>query len=178
MKEDEVLMGVLDDSNIEEKDVHLEQRYNHYGDRGAVDVVITDSAKKAAWVIEIKSDAAIKNASGANEIIRQFKKHKNCFFEGTGKEHQARDDRKNFQLIFAATENCWDHLEENWPLYENLHGNDHTHVTLSHPDVPVSGYPFEEAADHSGWRNQLAFCGTVDGIGLPDSIESPERVSD
>jgi hypothetical protein len=178
MKEDDVLMGLLEQTETQYKEVELEQRYNDYGDRGAVDVVITDSAKKAAWVIEIKSDAAIESVTGANEIIRQFKKHKDCFFDGADKDYNARRNRRNYQLIFAATDACWQHLEQNRSLYERLAAKERTHVTLSHPDIPVSGYPFQEAENHDGWRNQLAFCGKVDGIGLPESLESPERVSD
>lgn len=58
-----------------------EAHYNHYGNRGVVDLY----AIMGGWnghVYEIKSETAVRNATGANEVIRQFNRMREYFSKG------------------------------------------------------------------------------------------------
>jgi len=178
MKEDDVLMGLLENVRGDRRNIELEKQYNHYGDRGVVDVVVEDYADNAMWVVELKGDSAVNEATGANEIIRQFNRHREYFFEGVDKRYSAERNKRVFMLSFAATDRCWEHLKDNWPLYENLSSKHRVVVSLEHPDSAVSGYPFQESKIHDGWENQHVFAHKAECVASPEGIESPERVSD
>jgi len=131
-------------------DIHLEVSYNHYGESGVVDLVMENYD---IHIIELKSDAAIKEATGANEIIRQFNRHRKYFFEGS--THSPRDNT-TFELCFAPTPTCLKHIIDNWSLYATVLTNEPTDmqikrllsiITIRPPDpnniTPL--HPFVEA---------------------------------
>lgn len=99
--------------------------YNHYGDRGVVDLVgenERDGEPNTLHVLELKSDAALREMTGANEILRQFNRHREYFIDGT--DYNPRDYTDVvFELAFAATPSCIEHVTENWSVYDTVHMN-------------------------------------------------------
>lgn len=130
------------------RDYDVEVHYNHYGDRGIVDLVIEGDApadeKSPLYVWELKSDAAIDYATGANEIIRQFKRQRKYFIKGT--DYNGADYTKvRHYLGFFATEKALRHIENNRSLYESLAvGPAANNVQLLHPGIRAPGLPLVE----------------------------------
>lgn len=145
---------------------HPERHYNHYGDRGVVDLVITEPLEEKDFpyqneLIEVKSESAVRNATGANEIIRQFNRMKKFYFEDDDHTPAENlfwindDDEFTYQvqnkaiLCFEATEYNRKHVLDNLELYNCVIGESdmgETCVSLlsfigfAHPekDTPIS----------------------------------------
>jgi hypothetical protein len=112
--------------------VELEAHYNHYGNRGSVDLFLQESTRDSdmeqfevtdEWLVEIKSPAAIQEVTGANEIIRQFKRHCKYFYRDEARECEMDPGTKmppNFELCFAPTPAVLEHIEDNEALYKTL----------------------------------------------------------
>ena len=99
-----------------------EAHYNHYGDRGAVDLHTRlvgereDGSKRTRdHVFEVKADAAIREATGANEIIRQWNHQRKYFYKD---ESTCVPDEATFQLVFLPSKLSVNHLVENHEMYE------------------------------------------------------------
>ena len=108
------------DTSDWEPEVH----YNHYGDRGVVDLIQTDTynREKTLRVYELKCEPAIENSTGANEILRQFNRHRTYFFKGS--DYKATDySTVTFELTFAATQACYEHVRDNWAQYKHVSAN-------------------------------------------------------
>lgn len=98
--------------------------YNHYGDRGVVDLVREIEYEGGGGgelrVFELKSESALNEVTGANEILRQFNRHREYFIDGT--DYNPADwNSITFELTFAATPACIEHLKENWSIYNTVH---------------------------------------------------------
>ncbi|MFP9062541.1 hypothetical protein ACLI4R_18745, partial [Natrialbaceae archaeon A-chndr2] len=94
-----------------------EAHYNHYGDRGVVDLYIEQSTTyggKEGIVLELKSEAAVRESTGANEIIRQFNRMREYFFKGSSHDPP---ESIIFELCFVPTEYNIRHIYENLDLY-------------------------------------------------------------
>ena len=125
---------------------HPEVGYNDYGDKGVVDLVVESWAtvhdiyeeKAGRWlaskrlqkhkgdvevltVIEVKSEYAVNESTGANELIRQFKRHQDHFFAGSDYNH-ADWHAVEFYLIFAETQETQRHVAQNWRMYASTDG--------------------------------------------------------
>jgi hypothetical protein len=105
--------------NQEDLEIEIEAHYNHYGDRGVVDLVGRDTSGRLGrdqevYLFEMKSDAAVKQATGANEILRQFNRMREYFFKD---ESRRQAEMVNFELVFTPTERALDHFIENVDLY-------------------------------------------------------------
>lgn len=99
------------DANVE---IFPEAHYNYYGNRGVVDLYVVTSG----WdghVYEIKSENAVRNATGANEIIRQFNRMREFFFEGSDKPRPTAN--LVFELCFTPTEYNARHIVDNADIY-------------------------------------------------------------
>lgn len=121
--------------------------YNDYGDKGVVDLVIesfiykdeiyrkpvyqwlkerprinrhTDSIEEL-MIVEVKSEYAISEATGANEILRQFRKHQDHFFKGSDYKKSGWNSTQ-FVLAIAQTPKTKKHVANNWRMYENTDG--------------------------------------------------------
>jgi len=94
--------------------IFTEEHYNHYGNRGVVDLFVSE------WqdhLYELKSEHAVRKATGANEIIRQFNKMRKFFYKGS--DHiPARDVQ--FELCFTPSELTFRHLAENAEMYASV----------------------------------------------------------
>jgi len=131
-EEDRIAMALVDNWESDGRDVNVtyESHYNHYGNRGYVDLVLQEEVRVTLY--EVKSRSAVENATGANEIIRQATKHANYYFESN-----PCDGVKRLTLAFEAHPNVWDHLVEHLPMYREFRGeinNVWTDVALVHPD--------------------------------------------
>ena len=104
-------------------EVEPEAHYNYYGDRGVADLYIReiedmDDGRTFYYdnLYEIKSESAIRSATGANEIIRQFNKMRKYFYKD---ESRSVPTEVHFELLFLPTEATIEHLIENMTLYQN-----------------------------------------------------------
>lgn len=146
MNESEMTASLLTrlKAGVADHSFELEKHYNHYGTRGSVDIVdVVDFPKgnlPDLHVYELKSASAVEESTGPNEIIRQFNKHKQFFFEGQEEYPPYRTYRNiTFYLVFNACESTIDHLNEYLPLYHNstepAHGS--SKIAIYHEDFGV-----------------------------------------
>jgi hypothetical protein len=108
-----------DKLDVDERDLEIEAHYNHYGDRGVVDLVGRDTSgrlgrDREVYLFEMKSDAAVEQVTGANEILRQFNRMREYFFKD---ESRVQAELVNFELCFLPTETALNHFVENVDLY-------------------------------------------------------------
>lgn len=143
MNESEMVNSLLDrvKGGVGEHSVELEKHYNHYGIRGSVDVVDVVSYANASLpdldIYELKSESAVESVTGPNEVIRQFNKHKQYFFEGQEQYPPYRTyEDITFHLTFYASDANIAHLNEFLELYHNstepAHGT--SRIELYHED--------------------------------------------
>lgn len=124
MSEDKLTMWEIE--RWQQSDFHerhyTEVHYNHYGTRGVVDLVVVedhpDGPGATTHVFEMKSDEAIRSATGANEILRQFNKQQSFFEKGIVDSEITIDNVKH-QLVFAASSFTVQHVLDNISLYGN-----------------------------------------------------------
>jgi hypothetical protein len=137
MREDELATAVVEhfEAAFEDSEVRLEEPYDHYGNRGSVDVYVrAQTPGRVDYLVELKADPAVRIASGANEILRQYRRMERYFYKDD--EHEirrklARDGPGvHFLLLFAPTVACVEHVGANRRLYES--------VT---PETSVDGVP-------------------------------------
>jgi len=135
-QEDELAKAELESYD----ECRLEVPYNNYGTRGVVDFVGINHVEDGREIraIEFKSESAVINATGANEIIRQFNRQVENF--------HTHDDFGNYSdyithlLVFYPTQAVVDHVSGNLELYRTVvsqYGN--ANVYLKHPesDAPL-----------------------------------------
>ncbi|ELZ97970.1 hypothetical protein C440_01943 [Haloferax mucosum ATCC BAA-1512] len=127
MREDELATRVVEHfrAAFDDVEIHLEEPYNHYGNRGVADVYVrVRDPEPVDYLIELKSDAAVRHATGANEILRQYRRMERYFYKDD--EHRirpklARDGPGvHVLLLFAPTERCVQHVREHDSLYESI----------------------------------------------------------
>lgn len=133
-------------------DVEYEVPYNHYGSRGFIDVVLDVDyyeGKRYLGVVELKSESATKGVTGPNEILRQFKKHREYFLEGQEKySNTPRYEHIEYRLIFYATEYTLNHVRQNIDVYKSIVGTPPkaTAVQLFHEDIGTVSAIYGESA--------------------------------
>lgn len=127
MREDELATPVVEhfETAFEDSEVRLEEPYDHYGNRGSVDVYArTRTPERVDYLVELKADPAVRMTSGANEILRQYRRMERYFYKDD--EHPirrklARDGPGvHFLLLFAPTVACVEHVGEHRRLYESV----------------------------------------------------------
>ncbi|MFC6733049.1 hypothetical protein [Haladaptatus sp. GCM10025893] len=98
-----------------------EVHFGEYQNQGYADLVVNGESKSGKeWcrVIEIKSDLAIEEAHGAQDIIRQFNKMRKHFFSNNP-EYRLEDKHwVSYILCFAATDYTATHVFDNALLYD------------------------------------------------------------
>jgi len=152
MKEDKLIPALIDldepaQFQIDEADggVDLvskpEVHYNHYGTRGCVDLL---NRKKYSFngqprvqdaVYEIKSDSAVQQATGANEIIRQYNKMRTYFYKANPVKNLIMP---RFELVFIPTKKTVAHVIENSEVYEAAS----SHIVNEGMDLPTEQIVF------------------------------------
>jgi len=105
-KEDELvnaLVQMAKGSGYDRVEVTPEAHYNNYGTRGVADLHIRRveqlryGTKYTDVVYEVKSESAVRSATGANEIIRQYNRMRENFYED---DRRKRPNTANFELGF------------------------------------------------------------------------------
>lgn len=100
-------------------------------------------------VFEVKSDYAVEEATGANEIIRQFNSHKEFLFKGSSFE-QGDYASQEFYLVFSVSEGCYEHVQENQEIYRNLIKEPGNNVVFMDADCTVYDPLFGGGFDNDG----------------------------
>ncbi|WP_411969057.1 hypothetical protein [Haloferax sp. YSSS75] len=127
MREDELATRVVEHfrAAFDDVEIHLEEPYDHYGNRGVADIYVrVRTPEPVDYLIELKADAAIRHATGANEILRQYRRMERYFYKDD--EHDirpklARDGPGvHVFLLFAPTKRCVEHVHEHHALYESV----------------------------------------------------------
>jgi hypothetical protein len=93
-----------------------EAHYNHFGNRGVADLYVTTGDREGV-LYELKSESAVQQATGANEIIRQFNKMREFFFKGSS--HSVPRESLSYELCFTPSERNFRHIAENADLYSS-----------------------------------------------------------
>lgn len=173
----EVLIQRYQDRDI----VHIiepEAHYDHYGHRGWPDLfVVFERAPEGLiehHLIEVKSEYAVKSATGANEIIRQFNQMRRYFFDDERHnlypmDHDYQEIVIDFELTFIPTPYTIQHLHNYAEMYNQaisatspdrfdllpsdqgtsgIHEGIEVNLTLRHPE-----YPFPVALVTKGGSN-------------------------
>ncbi|QLG62677.1 hypothetical protein [Halorarum salinum] len=127
MREDELATAVVEHFGVafDDATVRLEEPYDHYGNRGVVDAhVRVRGAAPVDYLVELKSDAALGHVTGANEVLRQYRRMERYFYKD--EEHSlrtsiARDGPGvHVMLLFAPTSRCVEHVWEHRRLYGSV----------------------------------------------------------
>jgi hypothetical protein len=116
-----------------EVEIYPEEHYNHYGDRGVVDLYVVTGG----WdghLFEIKSESAVRNATGANEIIRQFNRMRQHFFPGS---NHSVPSWLSFELCFTPTEFNARHLIENADMYSQCVNNEPSQLGVDRFNINI-----------------------------------------
>jgi len=124
VREDELATRLVDhyETAFTDPEIRLEEPYDAAGRRGVVDLYARLSTPtRVDHVIELKADAAVRRATGANEILRQFRRMERYFHEDDTHELRPRLSRTEpgaqYGLFFAPTPTCVHHVATHRTLY-------------------------------------------------------------
>ncbi|MFD1571534.1 hypothetical protein [Halorubrum laminariae] len=127
MREDELATHVVDHYAAvhENPEIRLEEPYDADGRRGVVDVYVRlQSPERVDHVIELKGDAAVREATGANEVLRQYRRMERYFHADAAHELRPKLRRTEpgarFLLCFAPTPTCVYHVATHRALYASV----------------------------------------------------------
>ncbi|MDZ5810967.1 hypothetical protein U4E84_06370 [Halorubrum sp. AD140] len=127
MREDELATAVVDHYGAvyDDPEVRLEEPYDAEGRRGVVDAYVRlRTPERVDHVIELKGDAAVRRATGANEILRQYRRMERYFHADA--RHAIRpklgrtEPGARFLLLFAPTPTCVYHVATHRSLYGSV----------------------------------------------------------
>ena len=111
----------------EEVVFETEKHYNYYGDRGVADLFTRTTHPSGAQtdrVFEFKSEDAVRDATGANEILRQFNRMCSYFYKDESitlpKATAWNQARITFVLCFDATPTTYKHVLDNHEIYQTI----------------------------------------------------------
>lgn len=164
MSESEMAARMLADYDYDSS--YSEMQYHHYGNRGAVDLVLTylenDPVRGCdVSVYELKSDSAIRQATGANEIARQFT-HQQEYFERGQDQFNSPPDYLYHFLLFDYSEFAVNHVWDNKDLYLSACG-DRAGV---HIYLPSGVYA---RLRDTGFHVRRGYAHEIDALGMPDA---------
>lgn len=127
MREDELATQVVDHyaAAYDDPAIRLEEPYDADGRQGVVDVYVQlQTPHREDHVIELKSDAAIRSATGANEILRQYRRMERYFHADATHALSPKLGRTEpgarFLLCFAPTPTCVYHVATHRSLYASV----------------------------------------------------------
>ncbi|SNR51868.1 hypothetical protein [Halorubrum vacuolatum] len=127
MREDELATRLVEHytAAYDDATVALEEPYDAEGRRGLVDVYVQlRTPERVDHVIELKSDAAVRRATGANELLRQFRRAERYFYEDPRHAVRPKLSRRgpavHLLLFFAPTPTCVHHVATHARLYESI----------------------------------------------------------
>ncbi|MFC7324257.1 hypothetical protein ACFQMF_06645 [Halorubrum rutilum] len=127
MREDELATRVVDHyaAARDDPEVRLEEPYDADGRRGVVDAYVRlRTPERVDHVIELKADAAVRRATGANEVLRQYRRMERYFHADD--RHALRpklgrtEPGARYLLLFAPTPTCVHHVATHRSLYGSV----------------------------------------------------------
>ncbi|GAB3694513.1 hypothetical protein [Halorubrum pallidum] len=127
MREDELATRVVDHYTAvyEDPEIRLEEPYDADGRRGVADVYVRlRTPERVDHVVELKGDAAVRRATGANEVLRQYRRMERYFHADS--THAIRPKLRrtepgaHFLLCFAPTPACVYHVATHRGLYASV----------------------------------------------------------
>ncbi|OYR44711.1 MULTISPECIES: hypothetical protein [unclassified Halorubrum] len=127
MREDELATAVVDHyaAAHDDPEVRLEEPYDAEGRRGVVDAYVRlRTPERVDHVIELKGDAAVRRATGANEVLRQYRRMERYFH--ADERHAIRpklgrtEPGARYLLCFAPTPTCVHHVATHRSLYGSV----------------------------------------------------------
>lgn len=129
--------------------IEPEAHYDHYGYRGWPDLYAVferaDQNLVEYHLIEVKSEHAVKAATGANEILRQFNQMRTYFFKDERHNislpvYKHNDAVAVFELTFIPTEYTILHIFDNKEMYnEAITSSSHNPYDKLPPDQTNTG---------------------------------------
>lgn len=148
-----------------ELNIYPEAHYNHYGERGSVDLFVEQNYSPTyidGKVIELKSESAVREATGANEIIRQFNKMRENFFRGSSHDYPTEI---SFELCFTPNKYNIRYLSNNIGLYQSTidnklidkDPNNLNRIVTTRPDNPDNIMPIIFCSPNVGILKDNAF---------------------
>jgi len=127
MREDDLATRVVDHFEATEPaaTVSLEEPYDHDGARGVADVYVrTRTPEVVDYLVELKSDAAVRHATGANEILRQYRRMERYFYQDDAHAIRPKLNRDgvgvHLLLLFAPTPVTVRHVANHRSLYGSV----------------------------------------------------------
>lgn len=127
MREDALATRVVDHYGAvhDEPEIRLEEPYDADGRRGVVDVYVRlRLPDRVDHVIELKSDAAVRRATGANEVLRQYRRMERYFHADEAHRLRPKVGRAGpgarYLLFFAPTPTCVHHVATHRTLYDSV----------------------------------------------------------
>lgn len=180
-QEDKMVNALITGSNYSLLD-HIvksepEAHYDHYGNRGAADLYLIRSADDTtdtySTVYEVKGNAAVREATGANEIIRQYNRMRQYFFQD---EDRTVTDHCSFELCFVVSEKTVNHVCENFAMYQSANS---THLNpLKSMQDSISNDERVCFRLPDRYRYTPAFVPPRDDIGSPSDWKTSGRLGD
>ena len=127
MREDELAARLVDhyEAVFADPVVRLEEPYDAAGRQGVVDLYVRRrTPTRVDHVIELKADAAVRQATGANAMLRQFNRMQRYFHADATHAIRPRLGRTEpgarYLLLFAPTPTCVHHVGTHRTLYESV----------------------------------------------------------
>lgn len=131
-KEDELVNALIREAHgrdiYEVATVEPEAHYSHYSNRGFADLYvrlkIEEEGKYTEYkdaLYEVKSASAVRQATGANEIVRQFNRMCKAFYQDEGR---SLPHRVSFTLLFEVHPETVIHVAENLGMYTSVDNGD------------------------------------------------------
>lgn len=127
MREDDLAKSIVAhfEAVYDDPELNLEEPYGGDGGRGVADAYVrVHTPVPEDFLVELKSDAAIRHATGANEILRQFRRMERYFYDDGShgiRPKLARDGcGVHLLLLFAPTPTCIRHVADNRALYASV----------------------------------------------------------
>lgn len=135
-KEDKLVNSAIeyhkeDKTETQTLDVTPEAPYNYYGNRGVADLfvrqaelvnnAIIKTKVNYDYLYEMKGGAAIRNATGANEIIRQFNRMRKYFYKD---ENRTTPQTAHIELCFVIEPQTVEHVARNFQMYKSIAEDD------------------------------------------------------
>ncbi|WP_058365284.1 hypothetical protein [Haloparvum sedimenti] len=127
MREDEMATALVDhyEALPEPAEVRLEEPYDAEGAHGVADAhVRARTPERVDYLVELKADAAVRHATGANEVLRQYRRMERYFYRDD--DHAIRptlgrtSPAVHLLLLFAPTPACVHHVAEHASLYASV----------------------------------------------------------
>ncbi|QWC20053.1 hypothetical protein [Halorubrum sp. 2020YC2] len=127
MREDALATRLVEhyEATADDPAIRLEEPYDADGREGVADLFVrTRTPEPVDRVIELKSDAAVRRATGANEVLRQYRRMERYFH--ADERHALRpklgrtEPGARYLLCFAPTPTCVHHVATNRTLYGSV----------------------------------------------------------